>query len=56
MTSSGSLVFSAIKKSDKGEYFCNGFNPDLRQSRTSDIALITVWGKCMNQGRVCELL
>lgn len=52
ITSSGSLVFSAIKKSDEGEYFCNGYNPDLRESRTSNVAHITVWGKYMNQGRV----
>ena len=42
---SGTLSFTAIKKSDEGEYFCDGTNPVSQESRTSSVAHVTVNGK-----------
>ncbi|XP_078361310.1 contactin-4-like [Oculina patagonica] len=40
--SSGTIKFSAIKKSDEGMYFCDGTNSDLQATRTSSLAYVTV--------------
>ncbi|KAJ7383462.1 hypothetical protein OS493_027623 [Desmophyllum pertusum] len=40
--SSGTMKFTAIKKSDDGMYFCDGTNSDLQATRTSSLAYVTV--------------
>ena len=42
--SSGSIKFTAIKKSDEGMYFCDGTNSALQATRTSELAYVTVLG------------
>ena len=42
---SGSIRFTAIKKSDEGMYFCDGTNSVLQATRTSELAYITVKGR-----------